>query len=49
MDNVEYDSCPYCFSKKVTTELSTKTKRVTVKCEECGCKIDSYPLKDKNE
>ena len=38
----EYDSCPYCFSKKIIIDDSGP--RVVIKCDgECKQIIDSYP------
>lgn len=37
----EYESCPYCYSKKVV--IDDTGPRVVVRCGECGAQIDSYP------
>ena len=49
MDNVEYEACPYCSSKQVIKDVNTKTQRVIIRCGECECQIDSYPIKKPNE
>jgi len=38
---IQYDSCPYCYSKKVK-EIK-KHNSTIVKCEECGNQIDRFP------
>ncbi len=39
---IKYESCPYCFSKKI--EIDKSGPRIVVRCKgECGNIIDSYP------
>jgi hypothetical protein len=44
MDNIEYERCPYCYTKDISK--INQDCRTVIKCnnvKECGNVIDSFP------
>ena len=52
MENMVYDNCPYCYSKKIMLiskpDFTRAGTNVIIKCEECENIIDRHFVSDED-